>query len=222
MEYIEKAETQKLQFVISGYEKEMIYHSYDSNSNQLSPGKPLTVETAKSIFKFVNDIGDIQNYEFKGIIPKNILKYKTDEKYVIWQTKEGIREVLYQEGLPIKSGKYWVPKLVWKLEGNRLNAWAVKKTVTKNTDKLYNAPLFNINMMGGVCMGNAKFTDSSYDYSKIIKKVEEGFWGSIFTHSSHDRLLNFNFTEWCNNPILHLEDCSHLLTDTKETIKDIL
>jgi len=76
--------------------------------------------------------------------------------------------------------------------------------------------------MGGVCMGNTKFKDSGYDYEKIIKKVEAGFWESVFTHSGHDKLLQMNFTDWCNNPQLNQSQCNDLLVETSRTFKDIL
>jgi len=220
--HIKNVDENKLEFVICGYSSEMIYHEFNSDENKLDAGKSLTFETAKSIFNFINQIDDIQNYSFQDIIPKNVLKFKTDEKYIIWETPEGIQDIIYKENLPIQSGKYFVPKMVWKLVNNRLSIWAIKKSVSSKKDKLFQAPFFNVNGTGGVCMGNAKFVDNGYDYLKIMKKVEAAFWNSVFTHTIQNELLNFNFVEWCNDPRLHLEDCSHLLIEKSTIIKDIL
>lgn len=222
MKYLENIENHVLEFVLCGYGEEMIYHEYNVHDDALSAGKPLTVETAKTLFNFVNNIDNIDHYSFSGMIPKNVLTYKTDEKYIIWQTPAEIKNIIYKEGLPISSGEYFVPRLIWKLNGNKLSIWAIKEDIKSEKDKLYNAPFFNIYNDGSICMGSAKFLEGSYDYAKIIKKAENGFWNSTFTHTNNDNLLDFNFTEWCNNPRIHLEDCSHLLVETKKTIQNIL
>lgn len=222
MKYIGSKEEEDLEFVICGYGRTIIYHDYDAYHDTLSAGKSLTVETAKTIFKFVNNIDEIQNYEFKGIIPSNVLKYKTDEKYIVWQTEEGLKNILYHENLPVKSGMYWVPKMVWKLKGNSLKVFAITKEVKTEKDKLYNAPFFNISPNGSVCMGNAKFEDDGYDYSKIMNKVMSAFWESIFTHTNNDKLLSVNFTDWCNDSKARINSCNKFLIDSNLTVKNIL
>lgn len=222
MEYITDKSESQLEFVLCGYGNRMIYHDYDSQNDKLSAGKSLTVETAKTVFNFVNGIDDVQSYGFNDVLPLNILKYKTDEKFVIWYTEPGLKEVLYSDKLPIKTGTYWIPRLIWKLQGNNLYVFAVPKKVTSKNNKLYNAPLFNISSNGSVCMGNTKFTDKGYDYQKIIAKVEAGFWGSVFTHSNNDKLLTTNFIEWCNSGSHSRINCNYLLVESKMTIKDIL
>lgn len=221
MEFINKKTETELEFILCGYQNKMIYHDYDYDNDKLSAGKLLTLETAKSIFNFVNGIEGMQSYGFNDILSKNILKYKTDEKYVVWFTEPGLKTVLYAKKLAVKTGVYWVPRLLWKLEGNQLYVFAIKKLLSKK-DKLYNAPLFNISSNGSVCMGNTKFTDSGYDYQKIINKVESGFWGSTFTHSNNNKLLDTNFTEWCNDSVACLNSCNNLLVDSGMTIQNIL
>lgn len=222
MEYIDDEKQQELNFVLCGYENTMIYHDYERTTNKLSAGKSLTVETAKSLFNFVNDIQGIKDYGFKDIIPKNILKYKTNEKFVIWETESGLKEILYAKHLPVKSGMYWVPRLIWKLSGNSLYIFAVKKEVKSGKDKLYQAPFFNTSSHGSVCMGNTQFKDSGYDYEKIIVKVIEGFWNSVFTHSNCDKLFSVNFVDWCNDSKKCISNCNDLLVETGTKIKDIL
>jgi PRTRC genetic system protein B len=221
MEYIKDKSESELEFVLCGYSNKMIYHDYNYADDKLSAGKLLTTETAKSIFNFVNGIEGMQSYGFNDILSQNILKYKTDEKYVVWFTEPGLKTVLYAKKLSVKTGVYWVPRLLWKLEGNQLYVFAIKKLVSKK-DKLYNAPLFNISSNGSVCMGNTKFTDSGYDYQKIINKVELGFWGSVFTHTNNNKLLDTNFTEWCNDSVACLNSCNNLLVDSGMTIQNIL
>lgn len=222
MKYLEKIENHVLEFVLCGYGEEMIYHEYNVQNDALSAGKPLSVETAKILFNFVNNIDNIDHYSFSGMIPKNVLTYKTDEKYIVWETPAGIKSIIYQEGLPILSGDYYVPRLIWKLVGTKLSIWAIKEDIKSEKDKLYNAPFFNIYNDGSICMGSAKFLEGSYDYSKIIKKAENGFWNSTFTHTNTDNLLLMNFSEWCNSPDSRLHCPNDLLVETKRTIQNIL
>lgn len=222
MEYLEKIEMDPLQFILCGYEEEMIYHEYNAATDLLSAGKPLTVETAKTLFNFVNNIENINHYSFSGMIPKNVLNYKTDEKYIVWETPAEIKHIIYKEDLPVSSGEYFVPRLIWKLNGNKLSIWAIKEDIKSEKDKLYNAPFFNIYNDGSICMGSAKFLEGSYDYAKIIKKAENGFWNSTFTHTNTDKLLTCNFTEWCNSPGSRLRCPNDLLVETKKTIQSIL
>lgn len=222
MKYLENVQDHSLEFVLCGYGPEMIYHEYNILNDSLSAGKPLSVETAKALFNFVNNIENINYYSFTGIIPKNVLTYKTDEKYIVWETPAEIKNIIYKEGLPVSSGEYYIPRLIWKLVGNKLSIWAIKEDIKSEKDKLYNAPFFNIYNDGSICMGSAKFLEGSFDYAKIIKKAENGFWNSTFTHTNSDNLLICNFTEWCNKRESRLNSCEHLLVETKKTIKSIL
>lgn len=222
MKYLENIENHPLEFVLCGYGEEMIYHEYNTDNDSLSAGKPLSVETAKTLFNFVNNIENIETYSFSGMIPKNVLNFKTDEKYIVWETPAEIKNLLYKKKLPILSGEYYVPRLIWKLQGTKLSIWAIKEDIKSEKDKLYNAPFFNIYNDGSICMGSAKFLDGSYDYRKIMNKAENGFWFSTFTHTNTDNLLTINFAEWCNSPDSRLNSCEHLLVETKRTIQSIL
>jgi PRTRC genetic system protein B len=211
-----------LKYVLCGYNDDLIYHEYDQVLNTLSAGKLLTEQTAKSIFAFVNNLTDIGQFKFKGIIPKNVLCYKTMEKEVVWQTKSEIRNLLYREGLPIQSGEYYVPNLLWKLKGNTLRIFATFKLVEDEKQHLYNAPFFNVSQDGTVCMGNAEFISSDFDYSVIIKKAETAFWNSYFTHTNNNNLLSVNFTEWSNNQSVNKKQNENLLVRSSVQLKNIL
>lgn len=222
MDYITQIPQNKLMFVICAYQDEMIYHDYEYETDVLSAGKSLTTESAKTLFNFVNNVEGIKDYSFSGITPKNIIKHKTDEKYVVWETPAGIKNIIYKKELAIKSGEYYVPRLLWKLSGKKLCIWALLKDVESEKDKLYNAPFFNIYTDGSICMGSAKFLENSYDYAKIISKAEGAFWDSTFTHSNNDQLLIMNFTNWCNDEKLKKSNCEDLLVDSGKNIKEIL
>lgn len=220
-DHIEAAKAAELDYILAGYGNKMMYHKYERG--KLSAGAPLTMDTAKKVFKFLNSkVSDI-SYRFRGLIPKNVLKFSTEDKYIIWQTPSRMQHVLYKQK-HMTSGNYIIPALVWVLIDNSLYMYAVSKTVTKETDKLYQAPFFNLGSGGSVCMGSAKFTSPSHYYEDIMKKVEAGFWTSYFTHTNCDDLLTVNFLEWAeqNVNVIHKTFDVKLLTDRKKTIKDLI
>lgn len=222
MDFIEGAAFDTLQFIIAGYGNKMAYHKYIIEENRLTPGQPMTVESIREIFKFVNDLGTQSSFQFKGIIPDNVLSFRTDEKFIVWYTPPTKKQLYYPEKCPIASGVYPVPGLVWVLRDHSLTLFASKGKPTKEKDKLFQAPFFNINGGGSVCMGSAKFVSNSQHYEDIIKQVEEGFYNSRFTHSSTNNLLNGNFTELSNTLINSDAIKEDLLVEVNVKLKDVL
>lgn len=215
--------TNKLKGVLAIYDKHVGYHTYDQKT--LSNSEPLTEQTAKSLFNFLFDQDFAQNFFFKNIIPNNILKYKETKKLVIWYTKPNSKHLQFDATLPIQDGTYPIPYLIWKLEGNQLKIYASNKEPNKENTNLFHAPFLNISENREVCMGTANFTSKSNDYSKIIEKVENGFFNSIFTHTNHDNILAnkesivkmYNEQSNQNNKSFQYE----LLNPIKTTLKDI-
>lgn len=231
--YIQQADEDSLRFVIAGYNNNMVYHEYDSPNDTLCAGKNLTEETAKALFKFVtakvvkSKIVD-GNYCFRGIIPNNIIKAVTDKKVIIWWTPGHMQEMFFKTQAQIKDGLYWVPDMLWYLKGDSLNVFALKGKPKSEKDKLYMPPFFNVSANGSVCMGNAKFKSESVYYDDIIAKVEKAFWNSKFTHSSNNKMLNTNYTEYMkeiynvNFNSIMIKQYKELLIEQKQTINDIL
>lgn len=224
MNYLKENKNQQLQFVLAGYEDKLVYHEYSNGS--LNAGKQITEDSLKSIFKILNPkfIDFDTAFEFKGFVPKNVLKFSTDEKKIIWYTPATIKKLYFKEDLPIDTGCYPIPTLLWKLVNNSLCVYALNSIPKDFNSKVYHAPFFNVSSVGSVCMGNAKFTDKNTDYEKIISLVETAFFNSYFTHSNHNNLLKSNYVDYMNK----LKSEEILTFDKKElqsihkTIKELL
>jgi PRTRC genetic system protein B len=223
--HISKPETDKLNFVLCGYKNRMVYHDFDDKTNKLSAGQPMTTESLKSIFKFVNNDNEESDYGFKGLIPSYVLSFKTDEKRIIWRTPPRIKTLLFKENLPIETAEYPIPELLWKLTKNGLSIYALKTPFDETPSmksKVYQAPFFNVSSGGSVCMGNAKFSTVNNYYEDIMVAVENAFFNSIFTHSSTNELLKGNYIELMDLMKRSRDFNYKLLIDTKKTIKNIL
>ncbi|KKL72317.1 hypothetical protein LCGC14_2086130, partial [marine sediment metagenome] len=99
-------------------------------------------------------------------LPKFAIIGHTKQRMLYFDTKTGI-----------PSGKYPLPKLIFKLEGNALKVFALnrKDSITDGTP-LYHAPLLNIGRQGNVCMGNASMDYDGFDYYEdVMGFVEQQF-----------------------------------------------
>ncbi|HEA21757.1 MAG TPA: hypothetical protein ENH87_12685 [Pricia antarctica] len=116
-------------------------------------------------------------------LPKFAIIGHTKQRMLYFDTKTGI-----------PSGKYPLPKLIFKLEGNALKVFALnrKDSITDGTP-LYHAPLLNIGRQGNVCMGNASMDYDGFDYYEdVMGFVEQQFFRSVFTETHHTRLVDGN------------------------------
>ena len=74
-----------------------------------------------------------------------------------------------------------VPGLVWQTDGSALWVWALDgRTRPPAETILFQAPFFNVNSQGRVCIGNAQVPSESQAFSP--NAWEEMFFGSKFTH----------------------------------------
>jgi PRTRC genetic system protein B len=198
MIYTTSVKPEQLQFVIAGYDETISYHEYDPQGCKLGAGKPLTIDTLRSIIKVTSEkfVDFETTYNFSGLIPRNVLRFFTDEKKIIWWTPAQKRRLLFQKSTKIKTGVYPVPILLWKLESNRLFVWALKSQPKSLFENIFNAPFFNTSSSGLICMGNAKFTSDSMDYMEVMKMVETAFFNSYFTHSAHNNLIKSDYVKF--------------------------
>jgi len=185
----------KLQHLIAVYEHQAVCYNYNAQHDQLGVGKPLTEESAKHIFGFLEGKTFSNSYGFKGIIPENILQFKTDDLFVVWFTPAQTKQLHFKDTLPVNSDYYPVPPLVWKLTPNNLSVFAVLQKPFSDNERLYQAPFLNVGSNGSVCMGSAKYRTTSTKYEKIIQKAEDAFFNSVFTHTNTDRLVEGNIVD---------------------------
>jgi PRTRC genetic system protein B len=180
--------TNQLKGVLAVYDKYVSYHPYDNQS--IGAGQPLTKDTCENLFQFLFKEDFANAFFFENMIPKNVLKYKENEKLIVWYTKPTKKYMSFLSNLPIEDGTYPLPYLVWKLNGNSLNVYATTKEPNQPNTKLFHAPFLNVGANGDICMGSSKFISDSNDYQEIIAQAEKGFFSSVFTHTNHDNILS--------------------------------
>jgi len=135
-------------FAIVGYAKVDEYYRNDHYfsyhevaGTKLTAGMPLTKDTARNIFTCLE--GDLIKFRFKGMLPKNLIHFDFKGSFqLIWYAHPKQRMLYFDTKTGIPSGKYPLPKLVFKLVGSSVKVFALnrKDTLTDNSP-LYHAPL---------------------------------------------------------------------------------
>jgi len=213
----------RLEGVLAIYQSELVYYPTDKRG-RISNGELLTMETAKRIFKTLNKDNSIEDsFYFEDLIPQSVIDFSKEEKYIVWHTPAQKRNLYFVDSLSIESAQYYLPDLIWKLQGDKLNIWAIKGKPTSKTNKLYIAPMLNINSQGDVCMGNIKFSTTKKNYEAIIQHVENGFFNSYFTHTNFNDLIKGNITEIYKSIVgQDFFNWYKILNQSNLTINDIL
>ena len=166
----------------------------------LTAGMPLTIETARNLLRCLEV--DLVKFSFKGILPKNLIHFDFKESLrLLWIVHPKQQNLFFDTKTGVTSGFYPLPKLVFSLNGNTLQVFALKRNTDLNeSTKLYHAPLLNINLQGGVCMGNVSIDYEGFEfYEDIMGFIEKQFFNSVFTESHHNKLVKGNFVEVINN-----------------------
>jgi PRTRC genetic system protein B len=187
-------------FAIIGYEREdenyrnNHYFSYhEVAGTKLTAGMPLTKDTARNIFTCLE--GDLIKFRFKGMLPENLIHFDFKGNFqLLWYVHTKQRMLYFDTKTGIQSGKYPLPKLLFKLEGNSLKVFALNRKDTLMDDTpLYHAPLLNIGSHGNVCMGNASMDYDGFEYYEdVMGFVEQQFFRSVFTETHHNNLVDGN------------------------------
>jgi PRTRC genetic system protein B len=138
---------------------------------------------------------------FGGYIADNLLycqKGKSDSFKLIWHTEPQKRNLLFKKETQISDGERWIPGLIWIGTHTDLRIYAYREFKGLQTN-LYQAPFFNVNESGWVCLGSASnyFKKSILplkDINKIIQAFEYMFFNSVFTHANVDNLIDGNLS----------------------------
>lgn len=174
----------------------MVYESGDRNyyleshnidkKGQILEGKPLQQDTIQEIVDVFFD--EQQNRsKIEGLIPENLLCYSPlpgGNYKMIWYRPAEVRFLHFSEALHLKSGKAWVPALLYVVNRKAFNVYALPGDERPSeTTKLLRAPFHNVSDSGSVCLGTAqvkKPTDKTF--SSTMKYWEDLFWLSEFSH----------------------------------------
>lgn len=161
--------------------------SHDINEKgQVLAGRPLEQEHLQGIVDVFFD--ERKNMSrITGMIPENMLAFDLrpggNYKMIWWRPAE--KRVLHHAvSLKIPTGKAWVPAMVYEVDWNELYVYALDKDERpKFPSKLFQAPYFNVNDNGSVCLGNARVKKPvNPSYADIMKYWEDLFWLSEFSH----------------------------------------
>lgn len=216
-------------FAIIGYTKEDDYYnrshyfSYHTIiGEKLTAGMPLTKDTARNIFSCLE--GDLIKFRFKGMIPKSLIHFDfKGNLQLIWYVHPKQHTLYFDTKTGIVSGKYPMPKLIFKLIGNVLKVFAVlRKESLNESTPLYHAPLLNVNAQGKVCMGNATMDYDGFEYYEdIMGFVEQQFFRSVFTATHHNRIAKDNIVEVMKRHFGQSSFDDGLMIKNKMTIKSL-
>jgi PRTRC genetic system protein B len=101
--------------------------------------------------------------------------------------------MFFTDQTKVRSGVYSLPNLLFMVTSwGKVSVYAykgLKNDVTDNTE-LFQAPFMNTGSSGVVCMGDVSINiKQPVSAIAIMKKVENRFFGSRFTHSSDKMVL---------------------------------
>lgn len=142
--------------------------------------QPLMKETIVDIMDTMSvDVTD--RLQFKGPIPKNIVTVRNTpgNTIVAWTTKPQMMNICFTKAVGLKDITAPLPRLLWVAKNNRLQVFAMKST---KMNKLYIAPLSNLDKSGNVCWGTGKWPKDVRCYEDYIEGIQLGFWESRFSH----------------------------------------
>lgn len=188
-------------FAIIGYKNDnndfVDLKYFPINNNTISAEIPFSNCCLIDLKKCVNTINSMEKKElsFKGIIPKNIIYYKS--KNIIWYVNSSKKYLYFSKSLSLKNGYYHLPRLLFAFINNKLSVFALKKGQIEETTKLFNAPFLNVYENGSICMGNVKTNISNFSYiENAIQYLESAFFKSVFTHTNHNAIIEGNIIEY--------------------------
>lgn len=215
----------QLEFIIAHYNSHTCIHMADEKNDGIGAAQPISVEAAKAIVKHI-DKGEVnrENIDFEGLIPTNVVRYRTEERFIIWQTPPQLKYLIFSDKLSIESGVYPIPPLLWKLVGTSLKVFALKEPLQSVEDTVYQAPFLNVDENGSVCMGNAEIDNHLDTYEEVLEQADRAFFNSVFTHTNCDLLANRNISdilaEQAEKKLKTFD--TELLVETNQSINSIL
>lgn len=157
-----------------------------NEQGQILEGKPLQQESIEGMVEvFFADQKD--RSLLSGYVPENLLSFSPQNagKYrMVWYRPAEIRFIHFAPQLKIKSGKAWIPPVIYSVYGSEMWVYALKNnTRPAGTSKPYRAPFHNVGDNGKVCLGNARVKKPTQPtFLNAMKYWEDLFWLSEFSH----------------------------------------
>lgn len=156
-----------------------VHHVMDVQGKpMIAPGRHMTVEDFDSLVRVLNPATDRYKWRDNDVLFES-------PKFTIWWTPPKTQGVFFKvpgTALTDAKGSAPMPGLIWVLTSGRgLDIYAYKGGArpTKKTT-LYQAPFFNVNDRGEVCLGNASLPRRGS--ANYLQRLEASFYASYFTH----------------------------------------
>lgn len=178
----------ELAIIVHRSEEDTYYlesHSINKDG-QVLEGKPLKQETINSMVEmFFSDRKETTN--IGGIVPANLMLFNQlpgGNYKLIWYRHPEQRVIHFKKELRIKTGKAWVPGVIYVADHKNLSVYSFKGTQPPTEEtKLYRAPFHNVGDDGKVCLGDANVKKPTIkSFANVLKYYEDLFWLSEFSH----------------------------------------
>lgn len=206
--------------IVAYKSEETVYlesHNIDSNGQMLA-GSPLSKEC---ITELVSSFSQEQIITPYGYTPSTMLYFDNrigNQRYV-WYNPPQKRMMYFGDKLHIPNGEYFIPGIVYVVNGSSLNLYAFKGNKPKG--RLYKAPFFNTTN-GCVCLGIANIEyPRNPSFEDFISYWEKKFWLTKFTHLGGDMSPTKNSLTVVTKKSKDKFDEGELL-EMDVTLKDIL
>lgn len=127
---------------------------------------------------------NLSSLQCQGLLPENVLYYQpsiSGNKF-IWWIPAGEQHLNFNNSMKLKSGKCKLPALIFAVDDKDVSVFAFKgKEKPGPKTQLFQAPFYNLNQAGEVCLGTTSETRKKGLLHEEISRWERRFFGSNFT-----------------------------------------
>jgi PRTRC genetic system protein B len=166
------------------------YHNFDPFTNSFQAGKQLTTKEGVELLGKIID-SQREDMIFSGSIPKGLLHYEAPEKVIFWVPPQK-REFLCMD-IGIDTDNYPCPGLLYIATETSIDIYAFKGKEYKPGQKLFYAPIPNVNRDGKLCIGTAYSKASSNTFHGLVKRAEDITWKSLFSAIHNEKMTKTTY-----------------------------
>jgi PRTRC genetic system protein B len=160
------------------------------------------------------------------VLPENVLARTPG--LIAWRSRAQARLMFFGDGDPktrhLNGKSYPHPALVFMIRGRELFVRALRESRRPKPDtRLMNAPYWNTNVQGRVCLGSMRVPDEAS--ASCLRGWEEAYFASEFTHPSGPvRLTSHHggFVGLWSSLVERKRFPVRFLADSKQTLQEFL
>lgn len=162
------------------YNTDFYAEIFPVKNRKIMAGTPMTTDDVKKLLMHANikyklSIGH-------GLLPSNIIHFCFDDGNfsLAWVVAPKKRMITYSDKR--FTGIVNHPRLLFKVQGERLEIYSLPKGKITNNTKVYQAPYDNLNK-GVLCFGTVPKPSYKDDLKTYMNAVEKSFYYGEFTHN---------------------------------------